>query len=154
MSDPQLDTSHHGNRPHGNGAKYIILLLIGLAIGVLATVMLLRSLENRKTWQDHFPRAAMNLMAAHSAQLGGIIKANRCGATDTLPHLQALRMVGNDLEPAFPGLADDQRFADHAGNLRETLDAALASPPLNCEGLKVTAGKIGESCKACHQDFR
>lgn len=154
MSNPQPDPPRHANRPHGNGAKSIVLLLIGLAIGILGTVMLLRSIESRKTWQDHYPSAAMHLMAAQSAQLGGIIKANRCSPTDTLPHLQALRMVGNDLEPAFPGLADDQRFADHAGHLRETLDAALASPPLNCEGLKVTAEKIGENCKACHQDFR
>ncbi len=154
MNNPQPDSKHHASQPHGNGAKYIILLLIGLAIGVLATVMLLRSLESRKTWQDHFPSAAMHMMAAHSAQLGGSIKANRCGATDSLPHLQALRVIGNDFEPAFPGLADDARFVEHAGNFRATMDAALASPPLDCEGLTATAGKIGENCKACHQDFR
>lgn len=154
MNNPQPDPPRHATAPHGNGAKYIILLLIGLAIGVLATVMLLRSLEGRKTWQDHFPGAAMHLMAAHSAQLGGNIKANRCAPTDTLPHLQALRTIANDLEPAFPGLADDPRFVEHAGAFRATLDAALASPPLDCQGLIATASKIGENCKACHQDFR
>ena len=154
MSNPQPDIPRGTTQPHGNGAKYIILVLIGLAIGVLATVMLLRSIEGRKTWQDHFPSAAMHLMGAHMAQLGGDIKANRCAATDSLPHLQALRAIGNDLEPAFPGLADDSRFVDHAGALRATLDAALASPPLDCQGLIASAGKIDENCKACHQDFR
>ncbi len=154
MNNPQPDTPHDTHQPHGNGAKYIILVLIGLAIGVLATVMLLRALEDRKTWQDHFPGAAMHMMAAHSAQLGGAIKANRCAPTDSLPHLQALRMVSNDLESAFPGLADDRRFSGHAGDLRATLDAALASPPLNCEGLTEASSRIGENCKACHQDFR
>lgn len=154
MNNPQPDTPHGSNRPHGNGAKYIILLLIGLVIGVLATVMLLRSLESRKDWQDHFPTAVMHIQAAHAAQLGGNIKANRCSTNDTLPHLQALRVTSNDLEPAFPGLADDQRFADHAGDLRATLDAALASPPDDCDALVKTAGKIGESCDSCHQDFR
>ncbi|MGY0798726.1 hypothetical protein ACW7G0_06720 [Lysobacter sp. A286] len=137
-----------------NGSKYIFLLLLGLVIGVLATVMALRAIESRKGWQDHFPHAAMHLMQAHAAQLGGSVKANRCAATDSLPHLQALRTVANDLEPAFPGLRDDRRFVEHAGNLRATLDSALASPPLNCEGLAKVTKSIGESCKACHQDFR
>jgi hypothetical protein len=35
---------------------------------------------------------------------------NRCAATDTLPHLQALRTMANDIEPAFPDLRDDARF--------------------------------------------
>ncbi|KIQ96661.1 hypothetical protein [Lysobacter sp. A03] len=154
MNNPQPETPYGDHKPHGNGAKYIILILVGLAIGVLATVMLLRALEGRKTWQDHFPGAAMHMMAAHAAQLGGNIKANRCSPSDSVPHLQTLRVVSNDLEPAFPGLADDARFAGHAGDLRATLDAALASPAENCETLVATAGKIGENCDACHQDFR
>jgi cytochrome c556 len=153
MSNPQPDTSHDGKRP-ANGAKYLILLLVGLVIGVIATVMVLRAVEGRKDWQDHFPEAAMRVMAAHSAQLQISMKGNRCSATDTLPLLQALRTIANDLEPALPGLSDDKRFAEHASRFRATLDAALASPPLNCEGLAETTRKIGEDCKACHQDFR
>ena len=37
---------------------------------------------------------------------------------------------------------------------RARLDAALASPPLNCAGVSTTVADIGESCKGCHQDFR
>ncbi|QOW20574.1 cytochrome c [Lysobacter ciconiae] len=154
MDNPQRETPYGDHKPHGNGAKYIILVLVGLAIGVLATVMLLRALEGRKTWQDHFPGAAMHMMEAHAAQLGGKIKANRCSAPDSQPHIKALRTVSDDLEPAFPGLADDARFAGHAGDLRATLDAALASPAEGCESLAATTKKIGENCKACHQDFR
>ncbi|QOW23081.1 cytochrome c [Novilysobacter avium] len=154
MNNPQPETPYGDHKPHGNGAKYIILILVGLAIGVLATVMLLRALEGRKTWQDHFPGAAMHMMEAHAAQLGGKIKANRCSASDSQPHIKALRTVSDDLEPAFPGLADDARFAGHAGDLRATLDAALATPAEGCESLIATAGKIGDNCKACHQDFR
>lgn len=154
MNNPQPDSTHGVNKPHGNGATYIILVLVGLAVGMIATVVLLNKLEERKEWPDHFPGAVMHMMGAHMGQLGDNIGANRCGATDTLPHLQAMRVIANDLEPAFPGLADDPRFVAHAGDLRATLDAALSSPPLDCEGLVVTASKIGENCKACHQDFR
>src|SRR3546814_3991151 len=96
----------------------------------------------------------MHLFDAHMAQLKASTEANRCGATDTLPHLQALRMVANDLEPAFGDLGEDTRFAKHASDLRAVLDSTLAAPPLNCTGVGAAMGKIGEACKACHQDFR
>lgn len=143
-----------GGKPPSAAARYLFVLVLGLVIGVVAVVMLLRTLEARKGWQDHYPEATMHLLSAHSAQLRDVLKANRCSATDVLPHLQALRMLGNDLEPAFADLRDDARFATHAGRFRGTVDNALASPPLNCAGLKATAEAIGEDCKACHGDFR
>ena len=36
----------------------------------------------------------------------------------------------------------------------QTLDAALASPPLDCRGVDATLKQVGEACKTCHQDFR
>lgn len=135
-------------------SRYLFVFLLGLVIGIVAVVMILRSLEGRKTWEDHYPTAAMHLMSAHSAQLRGALQANRCAATDVLPHLQALRTLGNDLDPAFPDLRENSRFAEHTGKYRATLDAALASPPLNCAGLKSALDDIGANCKACHGDFR
>lgn len=134
--------------------RYLFLFLLGLVMGIVAVVMLLRALEARKTWRDHYPHATMQLLSAHSAQLRDKVAANRCNPTDILPHLQAMRSLGNDLEPAFPDLASDRRYAEHASRFRATLDAALASPPLNCSGATETARGIGEACTACHQDFR
>lgn len=150
MSDPQPNTPHGAQR-HGNGAKYIALLLLGLVIGAIGTVMALRAIEARK---DHFHESVMHVQSWHLGQLKAGIEQNRCGVTDSLPHLQTLRTMASDLEPAFPDLRDDPRFVKHASQMRATLDAALANPPSNCEGLGATAKKIGEACKACHQDFR
>jgi hypothetical protein len=141
-------------RPPSAAGRYLFLFLLGLVIGIIAVVMLLRSLESRKGWQDHYPRAAMHLMSAHTAQLRQKLAANRCAATDVLPHLQALRVLGNDLDPAFSDLRDNTRFAGHTGSFRGTLDTALASPPMTCAGLKSTLDSIGGDCKACHGDFR
>lgn len=152
MSDTQ-PTPPASGKP-SPAARYLFMLLLGLVIGVVGTVMALRAIDGSKTWQDHYPYATMHLFQAHAAQLGAKVKGNRCSATDSLPHLQALRTLANDLEPAFPGLADDARFAEHSAAMRATLDRALASPPLSCEGLGETASSIGESCKACHRDFR
>ncbi len=134
--------------------RYLFLFLLGLVIGVVAVVMILRAIDARKTWQDHYPQATMQLMQAHMAQLGAAAVANRCSATDTLPHLQALRTIANDIEPAMPDLRDDARFVSHAGKLRATLDAALSAPPLDCPGVGTVTKQINEACKACPQDYR
>ena len=139
------------NRRPSNASRYLFLLILGLVLGAVATVMALRALEQRK---DHFPDALMHVQQWHMGQLKTDMEQNRCNATDVLPHLQALRVSANDLEAAFPDLADDQRFKDHAAKYRAALDAALASPPLDCAGVGSTLKQVGEACKACHQDFK
>lgn len=131
--------------------RYLFLFVIGLAVGVVGTVMAMRAIDAR---QDHFPTSVMQVQNWHLGQLKADIDQNRCSATDTLPHLQALRTMANDIQPAFPDLRDDARFSKHASDLRATLDAALGSPPLNCAGVGTTLARIGEACKACHQEFR
>jgi hypothetical protein len=131
--------------------RYLFLFLLGLVIGAIGMVMAMRAWDARR---DHFPESVMHVQDWHMGQLEADIDQNRCNATDTLPHLRALRTTGDDLEAAFPDLADDQRFKDHAAKYRGTLDAALASPPLDCAGVGSTLKQVGEACKACHQDFR
>jgi len=131
--------------------RYLFLFLLGLVVGTIGTVMAMRALDARR---DHFPESVMHVQEWHMGQLKADIDQNRCNATDTLPHLRALRTTGDDLEAAFPDLADDQRFKDHAAKYRGTLDGALASPPLDCAGVGTTLKQVGEACKACHQDFR
>ena len=151
---PPASDAKPARKPPSAAAKYLFVFAIGLVLGMIAIVMLLRSLEARKTWQDHYPHALMHLLSAQTAQLRANAEANRCNPTDTLPFLQSLRSLGNDFEPAFPDLREDQRYAAHASQFRATLDATLASPPLGCEGFAQANKQIGEACKACHQDFR
>jgi len=135
----------------GTGARYFFLFLVGLVAGVICTVMAMRALEARK---DPFHESVMHVQEWHLAQLKSNTEQNRCNATDTLPHLQALRTMADDIEPAFPDLRDDERFAKAASQLRAALDSARANPPLNCAGVGAAMKEIGAACKACHQDFR
>jgi len=139
------------NRRPSNAGRYLFLLILGLVLGVVATVMAMRALEQRK---DHFPEALMQVQQWHMGQLKGDMEQNRCNATDVLPHLQALRVSANDLEAAFPDLRDDARFKTAASAMRAAADKAVANPPLTCEGVGAAMKSLGESCKACHQDFR
>ena len=149
MSNP--NAGHSATDGKSNASRYLFLLLLGLVIGVAATVMAMRALDARK---DHFPESVMYVQQWHLAQLKSNVEQNRCVPIDTLPHLQALRTMVNNIEPAFPGLSDDKRFVEHASKMRAALDSSLASPPLNCAGVGTIANDIGEACKACHQDFR
>jgi len=134
-----------------NAGRYLFLLILGLVVGVIATVMALRALEARK---DHFPGALMEVQGWHMGQLKSAMEQNRCSASDVVPHLQALRMTANDLEPAFPDLRDDERFKTAAAAMRGAVDKAINTPPLSCESLAGTMKAVGDTCKGCHRDFK
>ncbi|MBA3487068.1 MAG: hypothetical protein H0T88_07760, partial [Lysobacter sp.] len=57
MSDPHRQ---------GNGARYLFMLLLGLVLGIVATVMALRALEARR---DHFPGSVMQVQQWHLGRL-------------------------------------------------------------------------------------
>lgn len=135
-------------------AGYLVVFVIGLLVGVVLIVVMLRIFDARKTWQDRHPAALMHLYQAQVAQLSGDLDSNRCAANDALPQLQTMRALSNDLEPAFPDLRGHRGFIAHAANTRRTLDAALATPPADCASLRMTIEAIGETCSACHQDMR
>ena len=139
------------NRRPSNAGRYAFLLILGLVLGVIATVMAMRALNERK---DHFPDALMHVQQWQMGQLKTDMEQNRCNATDVLPHLQALRMTANDIDAAFPDLRDDPRFTAASTAMRASMDKAVANPPLTCEGLGAAMKDIGASCKGCHQDFR
>jgi cytochrome c556 len=96
----------------------------------------------------------MHVQQWHMGQLKADMEQNRCNATDILPHLQALRVTANDIDAAFPDLRDDTRFTTASASMRAATDKAIANPPLTCDGVGATMKSIGETCKACHQDFR
>ena len=128
-------------------ARYFFLFLLGLVVGVIGTVMAMRAIDARK---DHFHESLMHVQDWHVDRLKANVEQNRCAATDTLPHLQALRTMATDLERAFPDLGDDKRFVEAASGLRATLDRSLNSPPLNCPRSAANEGHR-PACKGCHR---
>lgn len=144
------EPARQDHRPSA-AARYLFLFLLGLAVGIFATVVVVRAIQARS---NHFPASVMHVQQWHLGQLLQRAEENRCNATDVLPHLHALRTMAGDLEPAFPRLREDRRFAQHAAGMRATLDDALASPPMNCAGLGTTNKRVRDSCRNCHQDFR
>ncbi len=137
--------------PPANGSRFLALFLLGLVVGAFAAAYLMRM------WlggPDTYPRAMMQVMGAQSGLLKTSVAQNRCSASDTIPALQTMRALSNQIEPAFPDLRDDRRFIEHASAMRAKLDAALSAPPQGCAGVVAAQADIGEACDACHRDFR
>jgi cytochrome c556 len=146
MSDLNTPSTKPARR--GNGSRYLFMALLGLVIGVVASVMAMRAIEQRR---DPYPEAVMHVMRAHMQALKGNVTQNRCAATDVIPHLQALRTMANDIEPAFKDMQGDDKFAGYASELRAAVDTSLLTPPLNCPGVQAAAAKIGQACESCHR---
>ncbi|MGY0560795.1 MULTISPECIES: hypothetical protein [unclassified Luteimonas] len=147
---PNLPMPSRDRKPSA-AARYLIVFVLGMAVGIFAAVVVIRAIQARS---DHFASSVMHVQEWHMTQLHRRAEENRCNPTDVLPHLRALRVLAEDLEPAFPRLGEDQRFARHAARMRATLDAALQSPPLNCAGVQTTNKQLQDSCRDCHRDFR
>ena len=47
---PSTPASAPARKPPSTAAKYLFVFAIGLVLGMIAIVMLMRSLEARKTW--------------------------------------------------------------------------------------------------------
>ena len=130
--------------------RYLILLLIGLAIGIIGTGILMNALSR----ETAYSKGVMAVMGAQMKALDTSVKANRCTANDLLPRFQTLRAVANDIEPAFTPTSDDEKFGHRASDLRAAEDAALLTPLSTCPAALAAIQKIGDSCKNCHQDFK
>lgn len=131
--------------------RYLFVLCLGLLIGLIATVMVGRALQARR---DPFPGSLMQVMQRQSQLLQQAQLQNRCSLADSVPRLQVLRLLSNDLDQAFPGLKDSAQFQQRASQLRGNLNTALASPPGDCRALAQLAETLQADCRACHQDFR
>lgn len=131
--------------------RYLFVLCLGLLIGLIATVTVGRTLQARR---DPFPDSLMQVMQRQSELLLQAQQQNRCSLADSVPRLQALRLLSNDLDLAFPGLKDSAQFQQHASQLRGNLNTALAAPPSNCAALARVVETLQSDCRACHQDFR
>ena len=131
-----------------------ILLALGLFIGVVATVMTLGALRQGTP----FHQGLMSVMAHHLGSLRAMgepdTAAEDCSAARVGAHLAMLRLAGDDLEAAFLPTMNDERFRQYASNYRAALDDAIARPAASCDAAVAQASLVGDTCSACHRDFR
>lgn len=130
--------------------RTLVLFLVGLAVGAIATVLVLNAINRG----PHYDTAVMTVMAQHMKAMDQSLKANRCATTDIRPHLETLRLVANDIEPAFTGMQDEAQFGRYASQLRAAADGALQAPPASCAAAGAILANLDKACDACHRDYR
>ncbi|PPU76321.1 hypothetical protein [Xanthomonas cucurbitae] len=131
-------------------ARYAFMLVLGVLIGLVTTVMVARVLQARR---DPVPDSLMHVMAYQLRALRPP-PGTACVPAQQHARLRSLRLLANELEPAFAPLGEDRRFAEHAGTLRATLDGAQHAPAADCAAIAGLAAQVSDACEACHRDFR
>lgn len=128
--------------------RAVLLILLGLAIGVLGTANVMNALAAR----NPMPKAVMHTMGYHMGELKAAIRANQCDAAKTQHHLLRLQSTATDIQPTF-GIAD-KAFVDDANRLATGLQQATVSAPATCAALASALKPVGEACQDCHQQYR
>lgn len=130
--------------------KYVLMLVLGAAIGFLTATMVGNSLR-----QVHaFPRGVMAVMQHHVGNLRQSVRDDRCEAADVQRRLDGLFQLTADVPAAFPGLRDSQAFLDYNATLRTRLSAARDAEPTSCSTLVPLLQEVTDACSACHRDYR
>jgi hypothetical protein len=132
--------------------RYVMMILVGIALGAFGTVAVLNALRAGTA----FPRGVMAVSGHHMAAMREAVVASPCQPQQMTKHLQALRVLADDIEPAFlPDGMADPTFSRYALDLQTRLDAALARvPAAECKDLSIELGNVNDACKACHRDYR
>ncbi|AMU97984.1 hypothetical protein NY98_20115 [Xanthomonas citri pv. fuscans] len=131
-------------------ARYAFMLVLGLLIGLVATVMVANALRARR---DPVPDSLMQIMAYQLRTLRPDAGA-ACMPAQQQRRLQSLRLLADEVEPAFPAIGEDRRFGEHAQALRAVLDRAQGVTLTDCRQLGQLHSRISDACEACHRDFR
>ena len=128
--------------------RVALLILLGLAIGVIGTVNVMSTLNAR----NPMPKAVMHTMGYHMGELGQALKAKQCEAASIQHHLQRLQSTATDIVPVFGVTEKD--FTDDASQLQDRVQQALQAAPADCAALAAAIKPIDDACKSCHQKYR
>lgn len=131
--------------------RVIGLIVLGVLIGALASIAALNALRPATA----FPKGVMALLGHHHGGLRDASTATPCDSAAAARHLEALEVIARDIEPAFLSPEQpDEIFARYAEQLRGAVHAARSEPAADCRALGEQVGRIGDSCKACHRDYK
>ncbi|MBD8872059.1 cytochrome c [Rhodanobacter sp. DHB23] len=125
-----------------------LLILLGLAIGVIGTSQVMNALAAR----NPMPKAVMHTLGYHAGELKRAVKSQQCDVAKIRQHLLRLQSTATDIVPTF-GIAEPG-FSDDANKLQTALQQAVAAAPATCAALTTALKPVGEACQDCHQKYR
>lgn len=130
--------------------RALILILLGLAIGVMTTVTILSALRQGTP----LSRGVMSVTGHQLKTMQAALSRDDCGWVAIQPRVAALRMLADDFEAALLPSLDDALARRYIGDYRSALDAIEASRANDCPSLARAISELKQRCDFCHRDFR
>jgi cytochrome c556 len=128
--------------------RALILLVIGLVMGAIASMFAANTLSARHT----YPRGIMAIMQHHVVGLHQALRTRQCNAATNSDAFARIGHAAGEIDPAFAGA--DADFFTHARKLDESLAAAQAAAPADCPALQSALKRVDDACDSCHQLYR
>lgn len=126
-----------------------LLIVLGLAIGILGTVFTMNALHER---ENPMPDAVMSIMGFHMHALSTQVKSQHCDAAAAQAQLARLDSTAQDIDVAFTDVPAG--FRDAAAKLQQATKAAVAAAPTECAALAAVIKPVHEACESCHRQYR
>lgn len=130
--------------------RSLILLILGLAFGAVCTVIAMNALAQRSA----YARGVMQVMQHHYAELRNGQRTGRCDAATIARAHGVLRLLDDEIERSVYGdSTPDPPFREYTDRLRSAV-ADLGDGSKNCTELAPVINRVGDSCDACHRQYR
>ena len=130
--------------------RSLILLLLGLAFGAVCAAVAMNALAQRSA----YARGVMQVMQHHYAELRNGQRTGRCDAATVTRDRDVLRMLSDEVAPSVYGDGTpDPPFREYTDRLRSAL-ADLGDGTKGCAALAPLVNRVGDSCDACHRQYR
>ncbi len=130
--------------------RSLILLILGLAFGAVCTAITINALAQRSA----YARGVMQVMQHHYAELRNGQRTGRCDATAVAHAHEALRLLDDEIERSVYGdSTPEPPFREYADRLRSAV-ADLGDGTKTCPQLGLVINRVGDSCDACHRQYR
>jgi len=126
--------------------RYVICLLIGLAVGAISATTAASILGHRNA----HPRALMRVMQHELGEAREATRSRSCA--DNPRRLATLDVLADGIGTAIPhGDPPDRVFGQYLDDLRKHLTSARSS---DCKAQAAALAEVANACDACHRDYR
>jgi len=130
--------------------RALILMILGLAFGAICTAIAMNALAQRNA----YARGVMQVMQHHYAELRNGQRSGRCDAATTAPASESLRLLSDEIERSVYGdSTPEPPFREYTDRLRSAV-ADLGDGTKTCAQLGPVINRVGDSCDACHRQYR
>jgi len=130
--------------------RSLILLILGLAFGAACTAIAMNALAQRSA----YARGVMQVMQHHYAELRNGQRTGRCEAPTVARAHESLRLLEDEIERSVYGDGTPEPpFREYTDRLRSAV-ADLGDGTQGCAALAPIINRVGDSCDACHRQYR